>query len=154
MKKTTQTTKKQPTPKTATPKIVVKRKKGGGAKVRRVTITFYPDKKSRDRLICYFLDRKGVSTSEALHSTLLECALQTAREMAKEVYHLPDSNIKYLTPSQLLTILSGEWGSDQRTTRPVLETPNFPENMCVQPQTKKGGIGNEKGDDDFDINDV
>lgn len=104
-------------------------KRKGGAKVRRVTITFYPEKKPRDQLICHFLDKQGVSTSEALHSTLLECALQNARDIAKEVYGLPESRIKHLTPVELLTIIKGEWHENKPASRVVKETTHLPQNM-------------------------
>ena len=136
--------KKKPT------KHIPKRK--GGAKVRRVTVTFY-DTKPRDQLICYFLDRKGVSTSEALHSTLLECALQNARDMAKEVYGLPESSIKYLTPAQLLTILNGEWVSENKQASAVVkETTYLPPSMPKQ--TTRGQSNEDEGNDDsYGIND-
>lgn len=130
-------------------------KRKGGAKVRRVTVTFY-DTKPRDQLICYFLDRKGVSTSEALHSTLLECALQNARDMAKEVYGLPESSIKYLTPAQLLTILNGEWVSENKQASTVVkETTYLPPSMPKQVITR--GQHNEEdndGNDGYGIDDL
>ena len=127
-------------------------KRKGGAKVRRVTVTFY-DTKPRDQLICYFLDRKGVSTSEALHSTLLECALQNARDMAKEVYGLPESSIKYLTPAQLLTILNGEWASENKQASTVVkETTYLPPSMPKQVITR--GQHNEEDNDGYGIDDL
>ena len=125
----------------------------GGAKVRRVTLTFYTETKPRDKLICYFLDGKGVSTSEALHSTLLECALQNARDMAKEVYGLPESSIKYLTPAQLLTILNGEWVSENKQASAVVkETTYLPPSMPKQ--TTRGQSNEDEGNDDsYGIND-
>lgn len=134
-----------------TTKHIPKRK--GGAKVRRVTVTFYTETKPRDQLICYFLDRKGVSTSEALHSTLLECALQNARDMAKEVYGLPEGSIKYLTPAQLLTILNGEWVSENKQASTVVKETN-----CLPPsmpkQTTRGQSNEEDDNDGYGIDDL
>ena len=128
-------------------------KRKGGAKVRRVTVTLYTETKPRDQLICYFLDTNGVSTSEALHSTLLECALQNARDMAKEVYGLPESSIKYLTPAQLLTILNGEWASENKQASTVVkETTYLPPSMPKQVITR-GQPNEDEDNSNYGIND-
>lgn len=128
-------------------------KRKGGAKVRRVTVTFYPEKKLRDQLICHYIDSQGISTSEAVSGILLECALQHAREMAKEVHGLAEGRIKYLTLAELLAILTGEWAGEAKvaTKSVVIETACIPQNMPhYQPNR---GLPNE-GDSDYSIDDL
>jgi len=130
-------------------------KRKGGAKVRRVTVTFYPEKKLRDQLICHYIDSLGISTSEAVSGILLECALQHAREMANEVHGLAEGRIKYLTLAELLAILTGEWAGEKVVKPVVIETACIPQNYQTNrglPNTNRG-LPNE-GDSDYSIDDL
>jgi hypothetical protein len=73
--------------------------------------------------------------------------------MAKEVYGLPESSIKYLTPAQLLTILNGEWVSENKQASAVVkETTYLPPSMPKQ--TTRGQPNEEEDNGGYGIDDL